>query len=87
MEIGIQSRAYERFGADRYRMMYADGFRYCDLGLSQTNQELYNCEEADFLRLVREELALADWQHLYRWCGINPRRKKIHDRIIALGGD
>ncbi len=36
---------------------------------------------------VEEELALADWQHLYRYCGINPRRKKIHDRIIALGGD
>ena len=44
MEIGIQSRAYERFGADRYQMMYADGFRYCDLGLSNTNKELYNCE-------------------------------------------
>ena len=39
MEIGIQSRAYERFGADRYRMMYADGFRYCDLGLSNTEKE------------------------------------------------
>ena len=56
MEIGIQSRAYERFGADRYRMMYADGFRYCDLGLSQTNKELSNCNEADFLRLLQEEL-------------------------------
>lgn len=60
MEIGIQSRAYERFGADRYRMMYADGFRFCDLGLSDTNKELYNCEESDFLRLLREELELAE---------------------------
>ena len=60
MEIGIQSRAYERFGADRYRMMYADGFHYCDLGLSNTEKELYNCEESDFLRLLREELALAE---------------------------
>ena len=60
MEIGIQSRAYERFGTDRYRMMYADGFRYCDLGLSNTEKELYNCEESDFLRLLREELALAE---------------------------
>lgn len=60
MEIGIQSRAYERFGADRYRMMYADGFRYCDLGLSNTEKELYNCEESDFLRLLREELELAE---------------------------
>ena len=60
MEIGIQSRAYERFGQDRYRMMYADGFRYCDLGLSDTEKELYNCNESDFLRLLREELELAE---------------------------
>jgi len=60
MEIGVQSRAYERFGQDRYRMMYADGFRYCDLGLSDTEKELYNCNESDFLRLLREELELAE---------------------------
>lgn len=60
MEIGIQSRAYERFGQDRYRMIYADGFRYCDLGLSDTEKELYNCNESDFLRLLREELELAE---------------------------
>jgi sugar phosphate isomerase/epimerase len=41
-------------------MMYADGFHYCDLGLSDTNKELYNCEESDFLRLLREELTLAE---------------------------
>lgn len=31
-----------------------------------------------------EELSLEDWQHLYRYCGNNPRKEKIHDRIMDI---
>ena len=59
MDIGMQSRVYELFGREMYRKMYEDGFRYCDLGLSNTKKELYNCDEETFQRLMQEELALA----------------------------
>ena len=59
MDIGMQSRVYERFGQEKYRKMYEDGFRYCDLGLSDTNMPLYNCDEEEFQRLMQGELALA----------------------------
>ena len=39
------------------------------------------------MRCVEEELELEDWQYLYRYCGNNPRKKKIHDRIVELGGE
>ena len=59
MDIGMQSRVYELFGQEKYRKMYEDGFRYCDLGLSNTKKEPYNCDEEEFQRLMQEELALA----------------------------
>ena len=59
MDIGMQSRVYELFGQEKYRKMYEDGFRYCDLGLSDTKKPLYNCDEAEFRRMMQEELALA----------------------------
>ena len=52
---------------------------------------MYSEFESD--RLVRDmeeiekRLGLADWQHLYRYCDNNPRRKVIHDRIRELGGE
>ena len=59
MDIGMQSRVYELFGQEKYRKMYEDGFRYCDLGLSNTKKEPYNCDEEEFRRLMQEELARA----------------------------
>ena len=59
MEIGMQSRVYDRFGREKYRIMYEDGFHCCDLGLSDTTKPLYNCSEEEFQQLMLEELALA----------------------------
>lgn len=59
VDIGMQSRVYELFGQEKYRKMYEDGFRYCDLGLSDTEKPLYNCDETEFQRRMQEELALA----------------------------
>ena len=36
---------------------------------------------------IEKELGLEDWQHLYRWCGNSPEKKRIHDRIAELGGE
>lgn len=47
-------------------------------------------EEDELIRDMEEiekQLNLADWQHLYKYCGINPRKKMIHDRIRELGGE
>ena len=43
-------------------------------------------ETAAELDRTEAELSLEDWQYLYRFSGNNPERKKIHERIIAMGG-
>ena len=52
---------------------------------------LYSEEETEEVEEVldkaEKELKLEDWQHLYRWCGNSPERKRIHDRIVELGGE
>ena len=50
----------------------------------------YSEHESDAAVAALEEweecLSLEDWQHLYRWCGNSPEKKRIHDRIVELGG-
>ena len=50
-----------------------------------SEEETEEVEEA--LDKAEKELKLEDWQHLYRWCGNSPEKKRIHDRIVALGGE
>ena len=59
MDIGIHSPAYRRFGEDRYRMMYEDGYRFCDFNLADTEEIWYTCSEPEMERLLSAELALA----------------------------
>ena len=42
-------------------------------------------ETAAELDRTEAGLSLEDWRYLYRFSGNNPERKKIHDRIAALG--
>ena len=44
-------------------------------------------ETAAELDRTEKELSLEDWRYLLKGCGNNPRRKIIHDRIVALGGE
>lgn len=52
---------------------------------------LYSEEETEEVEEAQDkaekELKLEDWQYLYRWCGNSPEKKRIHDRIVALGGE
>ena len=68
---------YEEAPSGKCREWIALEFRY-----SETEDE----ETALEMDRMEEELSLEDWRHLYRYCGNNPRKKKIHDRIAALGG-
>ena len=36
------------------------------------------------IKNLEGDLSAEDWQHLYRYCGNNPRKKYIHDRIMEL---
>ena len=68
---------YESAPSEQCRELIALEFMYSD---RQTDALVRQMERAE------EKLALADWQYLYRYCGNNPRKKVIHDRIAALGG-
>ena len=41
-------------------------------------------EAADEMDSLENELNLADWQHLLKYCGNNPRRVVIAEKIKAL---
>lgn len=60
MEIGIQSAAYIRYGENRYKAMYEDGYRHCDLSLSNTNDPFYTCPDGEFEALVTAERKKAE---------------------------
>ena len=48
----------------------------------------YESEEAlAEIRRIEDILGLDDWRHLYKYCGNNPRKKLIRDRIRELGGE
>ena len=60
MEIGIHSEAYQPYGENRYRAMFADGYRHCDLALADTNGPIYTCPDNEFEALVTGERVLAE---------------------------
>lgn len=39
---------------------------------------------ANAIKIMEERLSADDWRHLYRYCGNNPRKEYIHDRIMDL---
>ena len=69
---------YEDAPSDKCRELIAMEFYYSEFELDETAAELDRIEE---------ELSLEDWRYLLKWCGNNPRKKIIHDRIAALGGE
>ena len=69
---------YEKAPSEKCREVIALEFVYSELETEEILEELEAAEK---------ELALEDWQYLYRYCGNNPRKKKIHDRIVELGGE
>ena len=69
---------YEGAPSDRCRELIALEFMYSEEEQDDLIPEMENIEK---------ELALEDWRHLYRYCGDNPRKKAIHDRIRELGGE
>ena len=71
---------YETAPSDKCRELIVLEFMYSD-DEGETEEILWE------MNRVEAELKLADWQHLFRYCGNNPRKKKIHDRIVELGGE
>lgn len=69
---------YEDAPTEKSRELIALEFYYSEYELDETIAELDRIEE---------ELSLEDWKYLLKWCGNNPRKKIIHDRIVALGGE
>ena len=67
---------YEKAPSDKCREVIMLGFVYSDLETEEVLEELEAAEK---------ELGLEDWQYLYRCCGNNPEKKRIHDRIVELG--
>ena len=68
---------YEQAPSEKCREVIALEFVYSEL------EEEGILEELD---TVEKELALEDWQYLYR-CAHGPEKKRIHDRIVKLGGE
>ena len=71
---------YEEAPSDRCRELIALDFMYSEARCSDEESE----EILREMRRTEETLELADWKHLFRYCGNNPRKKTIHDRIAEL---
>ena len=69
---------YEGAPTEKCRELIAMEFYYSEYELDETAAELDRIEE---------KLSLEDWKYLLKWCDNNPRKKIIHDRIVALGGE
>ena len=69
---------YELAPSEKCRELIALEFIYSEYQSDEVIQEM---------RQTEKELDLEDWQYLYRYCGNNPRKQMIHDRIRELGGD
>ena len=41
-------------------------------------------DAANAIKIMEKRLSEEDWRHLYRYCGNNPRKEYIHDRIMDL---
>ena len=70
-------QCYETAPSEKCRELIALEFMYSDDPSDETLRDM---------ECVEETLGLEDWQHLYRYCGNNPRKKMIYDRIIGMGG-
>lgn len=66
---------YETAPSDRCRLMISVEF---------WESEYDPDKAADAVRYLEEGLSAEDWKHLYRYCGNNPRKGYIHDRIMDL---
>ena len=69
---------YEQAPTENCREMIALEFMY-----SENDSE----EIAAALDEKERTLTLKDWQHLYKYCGNNPRKKLIQNRIREMGGE
>ena len=68
---------YEKAPSEKCREVIALEFVYSELETEEILEELEAAEK---------ELALEDWQYLYKYAGNSPEKKRIHDRIVELGG-
>ena len=71
---------YEDAPSDACRRYIALEFYYSD---SDDAVDAYE-EVAEEMDDLEARLSLADWQHLLKYCGNNPRRAVIAERIKAL---
>ena len=68
---------YEKAPSEKCREVIALEFAYSELETEEILGEL---------EAVEKELALEDWQYLYRYAH-GPEKKRIHDMIVELGGE
>ena len=68
---------FEKAPSEKCREVIALEFVYSELETEEILEELEAAEK---------ELALEDWQYLYRYAH-GPEKKRIHDRIVELGGE
>ena len=68
---------FEKAPSDKCKKVIVLGFVYSELETEESLEELDAAEK---------ELALEDWQYLYRYAH-GPEKKRIHDRIVELGGE
>ena len=68
---------YEKAPSEKCREMILLEFMYSEYGTKEIAAELDEKEK---------ELALEDWQHMYKYCGNNPTKSYIEKRIRELGG-
>ena len=68
---------YEQAPSEKCREVIGQEFVYSELETEEILEELEAAEK---------ELALEDWQYLYRHAH-GPEKKRIHDRIVELGGE
>ena len=69
---------YEKAPSEKCREVIALEFLYSEL---EEDEVLEQLDEAE------KELSLDDWLYLYKHCGNSPEKKRIHDRIVELGGE
>ena len=82
MENPYWKEYYETAPSEQCRKLIALEFWYSD----------HDCPDADAVREIipameeaEKGLALEDWKHLDRFCGINPRKAQIRKWIEELG--
>ena len=66
---------YNGAPSERCRSFIALEFSYSDHA---------NGETAEAMDRIEEEMDIAELRHLLKYCGENPERKRLQDRITAL---